>query len=114
MATKTTLSVLLASALLTCTVQSLRADDDAATSTDAARMQKAGEIMSMEDLLKRVHAQYPGKVVETELERKGDRYVYEVEVVSDQGVKHELQLDARTGELLNTAEDEDDEDGDDD
>jgi len=105
-------AALLASACLICTLQLARADDDV-TPADAARMQKSGEIISEEDLLKRVHSEFPGKVVETELERKGGRYIYEVEVVSEKGVKRELQFDAKTGELLDTAEDEDDEDGDD-
>src|SRR5215207_2605032 len=109
--TKNSLVTLLASACLTCTLQLAYADDDVMPA-DAARMQKSGEIISEEDLLKRVHAEFPGKVVETELERKGGRYVYEVEVVSEKGVKQEMQFDAKTGEVLDTAEDED-EDGDD-
>ena len=104
------LVTLLASACLTCTLQLAHADDDA-TPAEAARMQKSGEIMSEEDLMKRVHSEFPGKVVEMELERKGGRYVYEVEVVSEKGVKQEMQFDAKTGDLLDTAEDE--EDGDD-
>jgi uncharacterized membrane protein YkoI len=110
--TKNSLVTLLVSACLSCTLQLAHADDDV-TPADAARMQKSGEIISEEDLLKRVHAEFPGKVVETELERKGGRYIYEVEVVSEKGVKREMQFDAKTGDVLDTAEGEDDEDGDD-
>jgi len=108
--TRNSLVTLLASACLTCTLQLAHAGDDV-TPADAARMQKSGEIMSEEDLMKRVHSEFPGKVVEMELERKGGHYVYEVEVVSEKGVKQEMQFDAKTGDLLDTAEDE--EDGDD-
>jgi len=109
---RNTLAALFACASLTCTLLVAHAEDDVKPA-DAARMQKSGEIISEEDLLKRVQSHFPGKVVETELERKGGRYVYEVEVVSEKGVKQQMQFDAKTGDLLDTAEDEDDEDGDD-
>lgn len=85
---------------------------------DAAQLQKSGEILPQETILERAKAQVPGKIVETELERKHGRYVYEVEVIGDDGVKTELKYDAKTGELISskvekkTAEDEDDDDDD--
>ena len=71
-------------------------------------------LLTLEDIVRQVQAQHPGKVVETELEHKHGRYVYEVEVVDDHGVKTELKYDAKTGELISSKvehdEDEEDED----
>jgi len=85
---------------------------------DPMQLQKSGEILPQAAILERAKAQTPGKIVETELERKHGRYVYEVEVIGDDGVKTELKYDAKTGELISskvekkTAEDEEDDDDD--
>ena len=69
------------------------------------------DILPLEQILQRAKAQYPGRVTETELERKRGRYVYEIDVVSDDGVKKELKYDAKTGELISAkVEDNDDDD----
>jgi len=71
------------------------------------------DILSLENILQRVKAQHPGRVTETELEYKHGRYVYEIDVMSDDGVKKELKYDARTSELISAkVEDSDDEDED--
>ena len=59
---------------------------------------------------KTLHAELQGKVVDTRLRRHGDRYVYDVTVLTDKGIKQVLQFGDRSGELLDTAED-DSEDG---
>ena len=41
-----------------------------------------------------------GGVLETELERVSDGYIYEIELVDDSGQVWELKLDASSGELL--------------
>ncbi|MNL90295.1 Peptidase propeptide and YPEB domain protein [compost metagenome] len=49
---------------------------------------------------------YPGaKLLEAELEEKHDVYIYEVELLTTDGVVRELDLDASTGELLKDKED---------
>jgi len=61
--------------------------------------------------LQRAKAQYPGRVVETELEHKRGRYLYEIDVIGDDGMKKELKFDAKTGVLISSkVEDADEED----
>jgi uncharacterized membrane protein YkoI len=79
---------------------------------DAAKLQQSGEILPKETILERAKAQKPGKVVEAELERKHGRYVYEIDVLGDDGVKTELKYDAKTGELLSSKVENDDDDDD--
>lgn len=74
--------------------------DETPSSTAAA--QQPGELLTRDEILQRVKAQHPGTIVETELERKHGRYVYEIEVVDDNGVKTELKYDAKTGDLISS------------
>lgn len=68
--------------------------------SEVRRLKEAGAIMPLESLLQRVRRDYPGRVIEIELEKEDDRYVYELEIVDDNGIVWEIELDARTGELL--------------
>jgi len=74
-------------------------------SHDAAKKLKdAGEILPLEQVLAQVRRDRPGRVVETELEKEGRRYLYEIKVVDDRGVVYELKYDARSGERLKAKE----------
>jgi uncharacterized membrane protein YkoI len=74
------------------------ADDEA--NAEAARLLQTGDVMSKEELIKRVHARHAGKVVDTELRREGQGYVYLVRVLDGRDDKQELKFDAKTGDLL--------------
>jgi uncharacterized membrane protein YkoI len=63
-------------------------------------MQQRGDILSLERILRGAQAQHAGRVLESELERKDGRYLYEVELVDDQGRVWQMKFDARTGEIL--------------
>ncbi|WP_449354944.1 PepSY domain-containing protein [Virgibacillus natechei] len=45
--------------------------------------------------------QVPGEVVSAELDTKGGMQVYEVEVVTQQGAKYEVDVDRNTGNIVN-------------
>ena len=79
------------------------ADTDAAT---VRRLRESGEILPLEKILERARKERPGEVLETELERKGARHVYEVEILDAQGRVWELKFDARSGELLGQKQDD--------
>ena len=78
--------------------------------SDSTRAQKSGDILSLDEILQRVKAEQPGKVVETELERKSGRYVYEIDVIGADGLKKEFKYDAKTGALISSKIDDKDED----
>ena len=67
---------------------------------EARELKQSGQIMSLEDLIARLRQDYPGQIIEIELDDKDDRYVYEIEIVDDEGVVIELRIDAATGEVL--------------
>jgi uncharacterized membrane protein YkoI len=83
--------------------------DEQENTADIGSAVTAGEIMSLQEIIKRATDRYPGKVTEIELGSSDGRYQYEVDVTDAGGVKRELILDAKTAELLSSEVDEDDE-----
>jgi uncharacterized membrane protein YkoI len=68
---------------------------------DAVRaIKQRGDILSLDRILQDAHGQHAGRVLESELEQKDGRYIYEVELVDDQGRVREMKFDASTGEVL--------------
>jgi uncharacterized membrane protein YkoI len=73
---------------------------------EALRLRQQGVILPLEQLLAQALARYPGaKLLEVELEEKHDVYIYEVELLTVEGVARELHLKADTGELVKDKED---------
>ncbi|MCW8278569.1 PepSY domain-containing protein [Pseudomonas sp. PCH199] len=73
---------------------------------EALRLRQRGVILPLEQLLQQALDRYPGaKLLEAELEEKHDVYIYEVELLTAEGVVRELELDASTGRLLKDKED---------
>jgi uncharacterized membrane protein YkoI len=73
------------------------ADDD---HLDARRLKQAGQIMPLEAILETVRERYPGRVLEVELERESEGYIYEIEILDRSGEVWELEIDAVNGRLL--------------
>lgn len=74
---------------------------------EALRLTRAGVIQPFESILPRAQALYPGsRLLEAELEREHDAYIYEIELLTAAGVVRELKLDARDGRLLKDKEDD--------
>ncbi|KPK38517.1 MAG: hypothetical protein AMJ69_08245 [Gammaproteobacteria bacterium SG8_47] len=74
---------------------------------DAARtLVEAGEILPLEAILSKAQGEYAGRVLEVELESKGRRRIYEIELIDEQGVVRELEYDAHSGELLRVKQDD--------
>ena len=71
----------------------------------ARMLLEKGEIMSLSEILNQTSTTIPGKILEVELEEKGDLVVYEVEFLSEQGVVMEMLIDARDGRIISVEED---------
>lgn len=73
---------------------------------EALRLRQQGVILPLEQLLQQALGRYPGaRLLEAELEEKHDVYIYEVELLTTEGVVRELDIKAATGELLKDKED---------
>jgi uncharacterized membrane protein YkoI len=59
-----------------------------------------GEILPLEEILKRNELSTSGRIIEIELERKRGAYVYEIKVLRPGGRYRDLKIDARTGAIV--------------
>ena len=73
---------------------------------EARRLSQSGDILSLQVILEKLRPRYPGKVLEVELERKSGRLIYELEILSKDGVVLELYIDAKTGDVLRSKVDD--------
>ncbi|MBE7375840.1 PepSY domain-containing protein [Pseudomonas lopnurensis] len=74
---------------------------------EALRLRDAGTIQSFEKLNEAALAKHPGATIEeTELEEEYGRYVYQLELRDAKGVQWDLELDAKTGEVLKNHQDD--------
>jgi uncharacterized membrane protein YkoI len=71
----------------------------------ARKLRASGQIMPLEKIHEKANLIKSGKILETELEIKNGRYVYEVELLETTGLVWEIKLDAKTGELIELEED---------
>lgn len=71
----------------------------------ARALLQSGQILSLERIHQKANLIQPGKIIESELEKKDMRYLYEIEVLDSKGVVWELKLDAKTGQLIKIEED---------
>jgi uncharacterized membrane protein YkoI len=74
-----------------------RADPDQDRARAAVR---AGEAMPLPALLERVQRSHPGQVLRVELEQDDGRWIYELRVLQADGRLLKLEVDARSGEVL--------------
>ncbi|MFV3416310.1 PepSY domain-containing protein [Pseudomonas nitroreducens] len=74
---------------------------------EALRLSKEGVIRPFEEILPAALGRYPGsRLLEAELEKEHNTYIYEVELLTTEGVVRELELDARDGRILKDKEDD--------
>lgn len=59
--------------------------------------------LSKEEAQEKVSSQFPGEIVELELEEDGNRKVYEIEIKGEDHV-YDLEIDAKSGEILELEE----------
>lgn len=60
---------------------------------------QAGEVLPLRTVLERVERDYPGEVIEVELEREQGLWAYEIKLLRRDGGMLELELDARDGSV---------------
>src|SRR3546814_653270 len=73
---------------------------------EALRLRREGLIQPLESLLQRAMQRHPGaRLLEAELEEDDGLYVYEIELLTADGIARELELDARDGRLLKDEQD---------
>lgn len=84
---------------------------DSSRDHDRARQAlEAGEVLPLRTILERVEREYPGQVIDVELEReheeKGgpERWVYKIKLLRSGGALVRLKVDARSGAVIGKKE----------
>ena len=67
---------------------------------DAREALRKGKVMPLTAILDIVAKRQPGTVIAVDLETKHGRLIYEIDVITEDGRRRELRLDARSGEIL--------------
>lgn len=68
---------------------------------EALDLRRQGEILPFEAILKVAMQRYPGgRLLETELEQEGEHLIYEIELLTENGVVREMEIDARDAAVL--------------
>ena len=83
-----------------------------ALSSEGTHKQETGvgtATLTLEEAIATAKTNFPGRVLETELENEHGQAVYEIEIASTNGVVTEITVDAQTGELLGSEIEDQDE-----
>ena len=76
---------------------------NAADNSDHERARQAveaGDVLPLRTILDRVEREYPGQVMEVELDREVGEWVYEIKLLRKGGVLMKLKIQARDGTIL--------------
>jgi len=66
----------------------------------AIQLNHQGVIMSLQQIIDKATAIQPGNILETDLDEEDGIYIYELEILDDNGLVWELEFNAQSGELL--------------
>lgn len=61
---------------------------------------EAGEAKPLAAVLEAIRRQHPGRALDAKLESGGDRLVYRIKWLGDDGKVRDIRADARTGQIL--------------
>ena len=61
---------------------------------------EAGDVLPLRTILDRVEREYPGQVMEVELDRENGEWVYEIKLLRKGGALMKLKIRARDGTIL--------------
>jgi uncharacterized membrane protein YkoI len=85
---------------------------DEASHDRALAARRAGAIVPLGEILEVVAARVPGSPIEIELKERNGRYLYEVEVLTPEGMLVHMEVDAHDKQILDSHSKQGDQDPD--
>ena len=86
--------------VVSAVVAGVPASADGLSAERVRALVERGEILPLEEILKRNQASLVGRIIEIEVEQKRGAYLYEIKVLRPDGRYREIKIDARTGALV--------------
>ncbi|MCU7918768.1 MAG: PepSY domain-containing protein [Candidatus Thiodiazotropha sp. (ex Epidulcina cf. delphinae)] len=80
-------------------------EDENNSHDQARRAVNRGDAMTLTRVIEHLRRIAPGQIVAVEYEHEFDRWVYEFKIIDTQGRLQKVHLDARSGELIQMADD---------
>jgi len=66
----------------------------------ADKLESEGQIMTLEDILNIANKELKGRILEAELETRAGQYVYQIDLLDNDGVVWEVEYNASSGKLI--------------
>ncbi len=66
----------------------------------ARKALESGQVLPLQQILQKISKDYPAQVIEVELERKSNGWIYEIKQLGADGSLSKLEVDAKTGIVL--------------
>lgn len=66
----------------------------------ARKALESGQVLPLQQILQKISKDYPAQVIEVDLERKKDGWIYEIKQLGADGSLSKLEVDAKTGIVL--------------
>ncbi|HFD33265.1 MAG TPA: peptidase [Gammaproteobacteria bacterium] len=66
----------------------------------ADKLEREGQIMTLEEILQIANKEHSGRILEAELETRKGHYIYQIDILDNEGVVWELEYDAANGQLI--------------
>ncbi|MCK9469338.1 MAG: PepSY domain-containing protein [Porticoccaceae bacterium] len=68
---------------------------------EVLELRRQGLLLPLEQVLEQIETHHPAaQVLEVELDREGQHYIYEIEILTRDRQVRELEIDARSGTIL--------------
>ena len=66
----------------------------------ADKLENEGRIMTLEEIIGIANKDQQGRILEAELETRNGEYIYQIDLLDNDGVIWELEYNATTGQLI--------------
>ena len=77
----------------------------AAADQDRARAAvQSGQALPLNQVLSAISGRYPGRLIDADLRRDGNRWIYQIRLLDGNGTERRLTVDARNGSILSVRE----------
>lgn len=68
---------------------------------EVLELRRKGELLPFEQIIASVYERHPdAQIIEVELEEESNSYIYEIEILTPGNQVRELELNARTGDII--------------